>query len=467
MAVATRKVVLTDRGLKALKPAPSGKRYIVWDAMQPHLGVRVTDKGVKSFIVVKRKAGAAHPDTYVLGQFPARALKAARDDAPGVISLLAQGKSPAQAKAEAAREAARRRADTFATAVEKFIDHEEGKGLRSWRETEAALRRDFLGQVPKRERKTTVREGRNVTEWVTEWTDSKKPAWRDRPIAEITRRDVIERLDEIKARRGKYAARHALSAMRKLFNWAEEGERFGLEESPAARIRDKTIGIIGKDLKRTRVLNDTELRDVWRAAGAAGYPFGSLVQLLMLTGQRLNDVAHAQRDEIDVDVGVLAVPPERFKTGVAQEVPLTARAVEIVKALPKFGDGYVFTTTGGARPISGISKMKAQLDRVIGDQRKADGAKSMPHWVLHDLRRTLRTRLTSDLDVDAFIAERVLGHALPGLHGVYDQGVHRAQKRAALEKWEAKLLSIVGVRSSAANIGLTEVERLHRRTRAW
>ena len=209
MAVATRKVVLTDRGLKALKPAPSGKRYIVWDAMQPHLGVRVTDKGVKSFIVVKRKAGAAHPDTHVLGQFPARALKAARDDAPGIISLLAQGKSPAQAKAEAAREAARRRADTFATAVEKFIDHEEGKGLRSWRETEATLRRDFLGQVPKRERKTTVRAGRNVTEWVTEWTDSKKPAWRDRPIAEITRRDVIERLDEIKARRGKYAARYA------------------------------------------------------------------------------------------------------------------------------------------------------------------------------------------------------------------------------------------------------------------
>ena len=144
--------------------------------MQPHLGVRVTDKGVKSFIVVKRKAGAAHPDTHVLGQFPARALKAARDDAPGIISLLAQGKSPAQAKAEAAREAARRRADTFATAVEKFIDHEEGKGLRSWRETEATLRRDFLGQVPKCERKTTVRGGRNVTEWVTEWTDSKKPA---------------------------------------------------------------------------------------------------------------------------------------------------------------------------------------------------------------------------------------------------------------------------------------------------
>src|SRR6516162_9557178 len=105
MVAAARKTTLTDRGLKALRPALSGKRYIVWDAVQPHLGVRVTDKGAKSFIVVKRRLGAAHPDTYVLGQYPAHSLKDAREKAPNVIALLTQGKSPAQAKAEAAREA--------------------------------------------------------------------------------------------------------------------------------------------------------------------------------------------------------------------------------------------------------------------------------------------------------------------------------------------------------------------------
>jgi integrase len=147
---------------------------------------------------------------------------------------------------------------------------------------------------------------------------------------------------------------------------------------------------------------------------------------------------------------MLFVPPERYKTGVAHEVPLTPAAVDIVRALPKFSDGYVFTTTGGQRPISGISKMKAQLDGAVSEQRKKAGAKQMPPWVLHDLRRTLRTRLTSDLDVDAFTAERVLGHALPGLHGVYDQGTHRTQKRAALKKWEIKLLSIVRKTNSPA-----------------
>ena len=466
MAIAARKVVLTDRGLKALRPAPSGKRYIAWDAMQPHLGVRVTDKGAKSFIIVKRRLGAAHPDTHVLGQYPARSLKAAREEAPGIIALLAKGKSPAQAKADAAREAARRRADTFASAVERFVEHEEAKGLRSRRDTEAVLRREFLGQVPKRERKTTRSEGEIVTEWVTKWSDGRNPVWRDRPIVEITRRDVLERLDEIR-KRNKYAARHALGAIRKLFNWAEDSDRFGLEESPAARIRDQTIGVTGKDLKRTRVLNDAELRDVWRAAGAVGYPFGPLVRLLMLTGQRLNDVARAQRDEIDIGASMLFVPPERYKTGVAHEVPLTPAAVDIVKALPKFSDGYMFTTTGGRRPIGGLSKMKAQLDSAISEQRKKEGIKQMPPWVLHDLRRTLRTRLTSDLDVDAFTAERVLGHALPGLHGVYDQGRHRTQKRDALARWEALLLSIVEPQASPPNVlRADQVERRRKRKRA-
>jgi hypothetical protein len=128
MAVAAQKVVLTDRGIKALKPAPltahqKPGRYIVWDVMQPHLGVRVTSNGAKSFIVVKRRPGASNPDTHVVGRYPAVALKSAREAAPGIIALLAAGTSPAHAKAEALREEARRRRDTFALAVEAFVAH--------------------------------------------------------------------------------------------------------------------------------------------------------------------------------------------------------------------------------------------------------------------------------------------------------------------------------------------------------
>ncbi len=449
MAAIPQKEVLTPKGLDALKPAEAGKRYVVYDALMPHLGVRVTANGVKSFIVYKRPAGAVAPVIVTLGRYPAMKLAKARELAPGVLGTLAEGKLPADVEAERRREEARRRADTIATAVEKFIEYEEGKGLRTWRETEGILRREFLGQEAKRRRVTSERGGKTETEWVTEWAQGPEPVWSARPILSITRRDVIERLDAIKARGGKHAARHALSAVRKFFNWAEEGERFGVEESPAARVRDKTLGISGRDLKRQRVLNDPELRDVWSAADAMGYPFGRLVQLLMLNGQRLNDNARARRSEIDLEAAVLSVPPERYKTGVAQEVPISPRAAKILDELPKFKGDFVFTTTGGVRPISGLSKMKVRLDKAIAERREKAGAAPMAHWTLHDLRRTVRTRLVSDCGVDAFTAERVLGHALPGLHGVYDQGTHRDQKRAALEKWEARLLAIVEPKPTA------------------
>jgi integrase len=437
------KLALTDRYLLALekRPAKPGKRYVVWDTNTPHLGVSVTDRGTRTFIVVKRKLGSDRPYRFAIGKYPAVTLAYARKETPGILTLLASGKSPREARDEAKRAEARSRADTFTRAVEGFSAHEASRKLRTWRETEAILRRQFLGQVAKREQKAGER--------VTVWADGKQPVWRARPVADISRRDIIERLDEIRAKGGKHSARHALNAVRRLFNWCAEGERFGLEVSPAAMIRDKTIGISGKDLKRKRVLDDAELRQVWHAADAMGYPFGHLVQMLMLTGQRLSDIANARAEEISN--GMLVIPAARFKSDMTHEVPLTPRAIDIITRLPKFREGYyLFTTSGGVRPIS-IGDMREHLERAINEERAKNGAGPIPHWVLHDVRRTVRTRL-GDLSVDSYIAERVIGHTLPGLHGVYDQGLHRTQKRAALEAWENLLLSIVEPKASPPNV---------------
>ena len=213
------------------------------------------------------------------------------------------------------------------------------------------------------------------------------------------------------------------------------------------------------------MLDDAELRDVWRAAEAIGYPFGQLVHLLAITGQRLNDIAGARWSEIDLDKAVLTVPPERYKTGAAQEVPLPPLAVRILRTLPRFKRGYAFTASGGARPISNMSKMKRRLDEMVTERH----AEPMPPWVLHDVRRTVRTRLVSDIGVEAFTAERVIGHALPGLHGVYDQGSHRSQKRDALERWAVALATIVGLTpppDGSAVVPAAEVERQRKRKRA-
>ncbi len=304
------------------------------------------------------------------------------------------------------------------------------------------------------------RDGETAEEWIA----GPDPMWSELPVASIARRDVVARLDAIKRARGKHAARHAKGAVSKFFSWCVEGDRYGVEISPCAHITDKTLGFArdGRELRRKRVLSDEELRDVWSAAealtanararalakdaaadvSAVFDPTEPLVKLLVLTGQRLNDVAMARWSEIDTDKGTLTVPPERYKTNVAQEVPLPPAALGVLLALPRF-KGFALSTTAGRRPVSGFSKMKARLDVEIAALREKDGREPMPPWVLHDLRRTVRTRLVSDLGIEAFVAERVIGHALPGLHGVYDQGSHRTQKRDALEKWEVVLRAIV------------------------
>jgi len=104
--------------------------------------------------------------------------------------------------------------------------------------------------------------------------------------------------------------------------------------------------------------------------------------------------------------------------------------------------------------------MKNRLDKAIAERR---GAEPMAPWVLHDLRRTVRTRLVSDLKVEAFIAERVIGHALAGLHAVYDQGSHRDQKRDALDRWAAALAIIVGIAPPPEGAAVVTADELARR----
>jgi integrase len=219
-----------------------------------------------------------------------------------------------------------------------------------------------------------------------------------------------------------------------------------METNPAAGIKIKSLGINGANLIRQRVLSPEELVRVWRAAEQMEQPWRQFIWLLMLTGQRLNDIARAQREEIAN--GLLTIPPERYKTGASHVVPLAARAQEIFDSLPVHLAGpYLFSTTHGARPISGFSKMKAQLDAALA----ADGSPPVAHWILHDLRRSFRTNL-STLSIDAYTAERVIGHALPGLHAVYDVSSHVEQKRRALKVYEDWLLDLIEPRAPVSNV---------------
>jgi integrase len=415
-----RKVALTDRSLHALKPAPAGRRDTIWDALMPGLAVRVTDKGKRSFYVVKRRAGQRSPSWVLLGAYPVVTLAEARAKAREALGALMAGDDPAAlaaAKRRARTEAEQaRRAATFGAVAEEFIKRHA----------------------------MTKRSGKMVAGIVTR---ELIPVWGERQLADIGKRDVIALVEAIldrggdkpkpgtrRKRGGPYAARHALSAARKLFNWCVGRDLLAV--SPCDRI--KATELHGAPEARDRVLNDGELRAVWQAAEATSYPYGPLVRLLILTGQRRDELAGARWPEIDLDKGLLAIGASRMKAKAGHAVPLTPAAVEILRALPRFAAGdYLFSGQTGAKPFSGFSKAKTRLNKMIA----ADG-RGIAAFTLHDLRRTVRTRL-SELGVTPFIGELVLAHTQQGVARVYDLHRYDNEKRAALEKWEARLLSIV------------------------
>jgi integrase len=185
-------------------------------------------------------------------------------------------------------------------------------------------------------------------------------------------------------------------------------------------------------------LSDKELAALWRASDTLGYPLGPLYQLLMLTGACLSEVADARWREIDMGKRLWVIPPERLKPGVSHLVPLTAQALAVIGTLPRFNNGdCLFTTTWGEKPVSGFSKAKDKLDGLMAAE-----IGTLDPWRVHDIRRTVRTRLAS-LRVPDTIAELVIGHDKKGLARVYDLHQYEPELREALALWAARLRDIV------------------------
>jgi integrase len=189
---------------------------------------------------------------------------------------------------------------------------------------------------------------------------------------------------------------------------------------------------------------------MWQAAGRMDRgPYGDLVRILILTGQRLSQAATMQRSEIDPAKGLWITPASKMKMDEPHATPLTPAAVAILRKLldrPSHRNGYVFSTTGGNKPFSGFSKAKKKLDALIEEIRIEEAGdsviESMPAWTLHDLRRTVRSNLPA-LGVSDVVAEEILAHAKSGIEAVYDLYSYLPEKRNALTKWAEHLQAIV------------------------
>jgi integrase len=267
--------------------------------------------------------------------------------------------------------------------------------------------------------------------------------WRGRAVTELTASDVFTVVDEVKRRGilgtaprrdGPRESRSPpfLVALSRMFRFLLEHRR--VEANPC-------ISIVRPQPPRARerVLSDAEIAAFWRATAELRPPFGQVLKLLLLTGQRLNEIAALQWEEIASDGTALNLPGSRTKNHRDHTVPLSSPARSILAGVKRVPDSaFVFTTTG-TTPISGWSKCKRRLDSLMG----------VEDWRLHDLRRTVITNLAR-AGADLPVIERAVNHisgSFAGVVQVYQKYKFADEVRTALEKWAVLLLAIVGERA--------------------
>lgn len=413
---------LTDKRLNALKPAPLGKRYDIMDGIVPGMGIRVTDKGQKTFIFLARFPESPNPTRRAIGEYGAITLEKAREAAREWHDLIRKGIDPKvkaeEQKQNARREAVGKRDRSFETVLERYIKARKRDGIRKADEDERDLNRECL------------------------------PKWKGRDVAELTSADIMEVVEAINAR-GKQ--RQALNIAQKIgtfFGWCVDDEVIQASPYRAKKVRTA----VGEKSSRNRVLTDAEIRGFWTATESLDAVYRGVYRLLLLTGQRLNDIAQASWSEIDLDKKILTVPAARFKSERDHTVPLTDDAVDIIKTLPRWKKCNWAFSLDGEHAVTIGHKLKQRLDKAMLDaMRKDDTEAELPGWINHDLRRTVRTRL-SELDVMDEVAEAVIGHVPTALVRTYNQSDRLKVKRDALTRWEGALGAIVGNNKHADNV---------------
>jgi integrase len=404
---------LKDSTLKALRSAPAGKRLTVWDTLFPGMCVRVTDKGARTFYAVKRREGAegTNPDWVKLGAYPRMTLAEARNKAREAMLALGDGRDYRAERRAAARAAVQASRQTFEKVADEYLAYLAGSDGAP-RESSMRMYRIHI--------KHALAPLATI------------------PVAEITRRDVVDALETAKKERGAATARGAKALLGAILERAAHRELIAI--NPAAGISAKLL--FGKPAApRDRLLTDAEAFAIWIAAQAVTGPFATIYKLLMLLGLRREEIAGMRWDELQLDpeagTGTFMFKAERAKNGLAQLVTLPPRAVALLAAIPRQVGPFVFSTTGGRRPVSAFSDAKERLDRAI-----AVSDTEVAPFHVHDLRRFVRSGLSA-LGVRNEVAEAIIGHKRRGIEGVYDLHQWRPEKAEALRRWEARLLSIV------------------------
>jgi integrase len=262
------------------------------------------------------------------------------------------------------------------------------------------------------------------------------PAWGNRPISSITKRDCISFVDKVADETSSVRSRRIFSFLHRFFQWCLEQDI--LVNHPMNGMKKR-----GQENKRRRYLSNTEIKLFWEATEMMVYPFGPALQLLLLTGCRREEISALKWDEIKAEG--IDLSGERVKRlpnakDEGRIVPLSEKARKILETIPRKSE-YVFTTTGRS-PISGWGKFKIRLDEHL---KKGLFEKGLPfqEWRLHDLRRTLASHLQK-MKVRTEAIETILGPletagSRSGIIGVYQAADFTEEAVEAVELWASRI----------------------------
>jgi len=419
---------LTVLNVESWKSAPTRQEILDRDGLY----LVVQPSGVKSWALRYRRKSDGKAVKHTIGTYPAFSLKAARSEATRLRAEIERGSDPHGDKVVKRRRSATVD-DTFESVTRRYIIDYQFRSKRSWEWTAR-----LLGLVVDTEAKAEPKQcpplviirdgskdqrGRRRVSLVDRWGA--------RRIGDITDADIIDMLDQV-SRHAPIAANRLHAVLSAMFVWAKDKRL--VSSNPCTGLRRPA-----HENARDRVLSDKELRAVWLAAGELGHPYAGIVRLLILTGQRRNEIADLRWSEIDLEQRAIHLPASRTKNGRAHNVPLSPAALAIIAGLRRQIEAdFVFTVR--RKPTTGFSRMKERINEKSG----------VTDWTLHDLRRTVASGLQR-LGVRLEVTEAVLNHrggSVAGIVGVYQRHDYADEKRDALACWADHVDALVSGRKA-------------------
>ncbi len=379
---------LTDRMVAKLKPGP--KRLTMPDPLMRGHYVRVTPKGAKSYVAVAR-APDGRQIWATLGSADVLTIAEAREQARECIKRIKSGQSAFEPPPPAP--------DSFKDIAETYMKrHVRAKALRTEREIGRILRKYMY------------------------------PVLGDRDFESIRRSDVTALLDMVEDGSGPRQADTVLTTLRSIMNFhAKRVDDYIPAVIPGMRRDDPHAK------KRTRILDDAEIRHLWAAADDNS-TYGAFMRLALLTAQRREKLASLKWADVTID-GTWSIPTEDREKGNGGTLVLPEMAQAIIRARPHV-NAYVFAGRDG--PFTSFAHGKRALDAKVAKRL----GEPLPSWKFHDLRRSARS-LLARAGVSTEIAERIMGHARPSIEATYNLHSHEQEKADALAKLAALIAMIL------------------------